>query len=168
MNNENSIVTLIPPDMPICTIDRFKTELGAQKRLVGLDVGKKSIGIATCDPDWRLATPLLILWRQKFTDDMGRLFAILDEQGEIGGMVIGWPLNMDGTAGRRCDSVRDFTHALLRLRDMPVLLQDERLSTQAVERSMLAADLSRAKRQTRRDALAASWILQSTLDQLNG
>ena len=83
-------------------------------------------------------------------------------------MVIGWPLNMDGSAGPRCDSIRDFTYALLRLRDFPVLFQDERMSTQAVERSMVDADMTRAKRHVRRDALAATWILQSALDQMDG
>ena len=154
--------------MPICKIETFKDEIGPQKRLIGLDVGKKTIGLATCDPDWQVATPHSILWRQKFSIDMEKLFAILNEEEIIGGMVIGWPLNMDGTAGPRCDSTRDFTHAMLKLNDMPVLFQDERLSTQAVERTMVDADMTRTKRQVRRDALAATWILQSALDQFSG
>ncbi|MGB1614610.1 MAG: Holliday junction resolvase RuvX, partial [Candidatus Puniceispirillaceae bacterium] len=82
----------------------------------------------------------------------------------IGGLVLGWPLNMDGTAGPRCDSIRDFAHAFLRLHEIPISFQDERLSTKAVERGMIAADMTRAKRAIRRDSLAAVWILQSALD----
>jgi len=81
--------------------------------------------------------------------------------------VLGWPANMDGSAGPRCDSVRDFAHAMMRLRDIPVIFQDERLSTRAVEGAMVAADMTRSKRAERRDALAAAWILQSALDRLH-
>jgi putative Holliday junction resolvase len=152
--------------MAVCKIDTFRSAVGEHKRLIGLDVGKKTIGIATCDVGWKVATPHSILRRGKFAGDMDELFTMIDGEENIGGMVIGWPLNMDGTEGPRCDSVRDFTHALLRLRDLPVMFQDERLSTQAVERSMVDADMTRAKREARRDALAATWILQSALDQL--
>ncbi|MDP7376407.1 MAG: Holliday junction resolvase RuvX, partial [Alphaproteobacteria bacterium] len=82
----------------------------------------------------------------------------------IGGLVLGWPLNMDGTESPRCDSIRDFAHAFLRLHEVPITFQDERLSTKAVERGMIAADMTRAKRAIRRDSLAAVWILQSALD----
>ena len=81
--------------------------------------------------------------------------------------MLGWPVNMDGSAGPRCDSVRDFAYALLRCRDIPIAFQDERMSTRAVESAMVAADLTRAKRAARRDALAACWILQSALDMVN-
>jgi putative Holliday junction resolvase len=154
--------------MTVCKIDTFRSDVSGKKRLIGLDVGKKTIGIATCDAAWKIATPHSIIQRRKFTRDMEDLFSIIDGEENIGGMVIGWPLNMDGTEGPRCDSTRDFTYALLRLRDFPVLFQDERLSTQAVERSMVDADVTRAKRQARRDALAATWILQSALDQIAG
>ena len=85
----------------------------------------------------------------------------------VSGLVIGWPVNMDGSEGPRCDATRDFAHALLRMRDLPIAFQDERLSTQAVESAMLAADMTRARRAERRDALAAAWILQSALDRLD-
>lgn len=153
--------------MTICKIDTFREVVGPNHRLIGLDVGKKTIGLATCDADWNVATPHSILWRQKFTPDMEKLFDLIDREENIGGMVIGWPLNMDGTAGPRCDSIRDFTHALLRLRDLPVVFQDERLSTTAVERAMVDADMTRQKRHLRRDALAATWILQSALDVMS-
>lgn len=136
-------------------------------KLFALDVGKKTIGIAVSDPDWKVASPVSILYRRKFTPDMEKLFQMASEHN-IGGMVVGWPLNMDGSAGARCDSVRDFIYAMLRIKDWPVLLQDERLSTVSVERSMLDADMTRHKRSQRRDALAATWILQSALDVMAG
>ena len=102
---------------------------------------------------------------KKFTPDAEHLIRLIDEQN-VGGLVLGWPLNMDGTAGPRCDSVRDFAHAFLRLHDIAISFQDERMSTQAVERNMIAADMTRARRAVRRDSLAAVWILQSALDSL--
>ena len=137
---------------------------------MGLDVGRKTIGIATGDAGWRIATPHSVLRRSKFTADMEALFGLIDDGTGIGGLVVGWPVMMDGSEGPRCDSTRDFTHALLRLRaeqgrpDLPVAFQDERLSTEAVESAMLEGDLSRSKRAGRRDALAAAWILQGFLD----
>ena len=97
---------------------------------------------------------------------MAILLALADKQN-IGGLVLGWPLNMDGSCGPRCDSIRDFAHALLKIRDIPIVFQDERLSTKAVESTMIAADVTRAKRAERLDALAACWILQSFLDYLH-
>jgi len=152
--------------MALCKIDEIRSYVHAGQRLIGLDVGKKTIGLATCDASWTIATPHSILWRRKFTPDMDKLFALIDREETIGGMVIGWPVNMDGSEGPRCDSIRDFTYAMLRLRDMPVAFQDERLSTAAVESAMLSADMTRQKRQMRRDALAAGWILQSALDAI--
>ena len=152
--------------MAVCKIDEIRSHVHAGQRLIGLDVGKKTIGLATCDASWTIATPHSILWRRKFTPDMEKLFALIDREETIGGMVIGWPVNMDGSEGPRCDSIRDFTYAMLRLRDMPVAFQDERLSTAAVESAMLSADMTRQKRQMRRDALAAGWILQSALDAI--
>ena len=139
-------------------------------RLAGLDVGRKTIGIATCDAGWRVATPHSVLRRGKFAADMDTLAGLLDREGGIGGLIVGWPLMMDGSEGPRCDSTRDFTHALLRSweergrPDLPIAFQDERLSTGAVEKAMLEGDLSRQRRDARRDALAAAWILQGFLD----
>jgi len=152
--------------MTVCKIDEIRSLLPAGNRLLGLDVGKKTIGLATCDASWTIATPHSIIWRRKFTPDMEKLFALIDDEKTIGGLIIGWPKNMDGSEGPRCDSIRDFTHAMLRLRDMPVAFQDERLSTSAVEQAMLSADMTRQRRQARRDALAAAWILQSALDAM--
>jgi len=152
--------------MTVCKIDEIRSLVPAGDRLLGLDVGKKTIGLATCDASWTIATPHSIIWRRKFTPDMEKLFALIDDEKTIGGLIIGWPKNMDGSEGPRCDSIRDFTHAMLRLRDMPVAFQDERLSTSAVEQAMLSADMTRQRRQARRDALAAAWILQSALDAM--
>ena len=131
---------------------------------MGLDVGKKTIGIAVGDPEHKIASPYNILRRNKFSSDISGLFAEMDKLN-VAGLIIGWPLLMNGDNGPACDSVRDFAHALLKIKDLPVTFQDERLSTYAVERSMINADLTRKKRQKRRDALAASWILQSALDR---
>jgi len=136
------------------------------QRLLGLDIGKKTIGLALSDAGLKIASPVKILYRTKFTPDVAELFAMIDTES-VGGLVLGWPLNMDGSIGPRCDSVRDFAHSLMKIRDIPILLQDERLSTRAVESAMVDADMTRAKRDRRRDALAACWILQSALDALN-
>ena len=153
--------------MTICKIEDFISKRNTIGKLFALDVGKKTIGIAVSDPDWKVASPVSILYRRKFTPDMDKLMQMAAGY-EIGGMVVGWPLNMDGSAGRRCDSIRDFVHAMLRIKDWPILFYDERLSTVSVERSMLEADMTRQKRSERRDALAATWILQSALDVMAG
>jgi putative Holliday junction resolvase len=152
--------------MTICKLNNVKDAISDGQRLLGLDIGKKTIGIALSDKSLAIASPVRILWRSKFTPDVEALFDFVDEQ-DVGAMVLGWPANMDGTAGPRCDSVRDFAHAMMRIRDIPVIFQDERLSTQAVESAMIEADMTRAKRAERRDALAAVWILQSALDRLH-
>ena len=152
--------------MPICKLNDVKQSISDSQRLLGLDIGKKTIGLALSDAGLKIATPVKILYRTKFTPDVAELFSLVDEQN-VGGLVLGWPLNMDGSVGPRCDSTRDFAHALMRIRDIPVFLQDERLSTQAVESAMIAADMTRNKRAVRRDALAAGWILQSALDAIH-
>ena len=152
--------------MPICKLNDVKQSISDGQRLLGLDIGKKTIGLALSDAGLKIATPVKILYRTKFTPDVAELFSLVDDQN-VGGLVLGWPLNMDGSAGPRCDSTRDFAHALMRIRDIPVFLQDERLSTQVVESAMIAADMTRNKRAVRRDALAAGWILQSALDAIH-
>jgi len=153
--------------MAICKLNDISAALSPGQRLLGLDVGKKTIGLAISDSGLSVASPLRILWRQKFTPDAEEMFALCDDEA-VGGLVIGWPVNMDGTEGPRCHATRDFAHALLRLRDLPIAFQDERLSTQAVESAMLEADMTRARRAVRRDALAAGWILQAALDRIHG
>jgi putative Holliday junction resolvase len=140
-------------------------------RLMALDVGTKTIGIATSDALRMLATPLMTLKRGKLTVDLAAL-AELAKKHEIKALAIGLPLNMDGTEGPRCQSVRQFAtnianHGPSALAAMPVVFQDERLSTAAVTRGMIDDyDMSRAKRAERVDAAAAAWILESAMARL--
>ncbi len=152
--------------MTVCNLYVLHSSLSGGQRMMGLDIGKKTIGLALGDPDHKIASPFRIMWRRKFTPDALELIRDIAENN-VGALILGWPLNMDGTAGPRCDSVRDFAHAFLRLHDILVCFHDERLSTKAVEATMLEVDLSRARRAEKRDALAASWILQSAFDLLN-
>jgi putative Holliday junction resolvase len=133
--------------------------------LVALDVSKRAIGVAGADAGWRLATPLVTIRRRRFAADLERLQAVIRER-LAGALVIGWPLNMDGSEGPRCQSVRAFAERLDRALDMPLLLWDERLSTFAAEEAADQAGLSRQKRADRLDALAAAAILQDALDAL--
>jgi len=133
-------------------------------RLAGLDVGTKSIGLAACDPGWSFAGPAETIRRTKFTADLEALRRFVD-QNAIAGLVVGLPLSMDGSDSPRTQSVRAFARNLAPLA-LPVLLWDERWSTQAVERAMIDADVSRARRAEKVDALAAAHILQGAIDAL--
>ena len=140
--------------------------LPREGRLIGLDVGTKTIGIAMSDVLRSVASPYRTIERTKFTHDGRELVKLVDHQ-HAAGLVIGLPLNMDGSEGPRCQSVRQFVINLLVMRELPVLLQDERLSTAAAERTMIEDyDMSRQKRAARVDAGAAAWILQAALDRL--
>jgi putative Holliday junction resolvase len=133
-------------------------------RLAGLDVGTKTIGLAACDAGWSFAGPAETVRRTKFTNDLRILSEFIDKQG-IKGLVVGLPLNMDGSDSPRTQSVRAFARNLAPV-DLPILLWDERWSTQAVERAMIDADVSRSKRAEKVDALAAAHILQGAIDAL--
>jgi putative Holliday junction resolvase len=133
-------------------------------KLAGLDVGTKTIGLAACDASWSFAGPAETIRRTKFTNDLKQLSQFVEKQA-IRGLVVGLPLNMDGTDSPRTQSVRAFARNLEPL-DLPILLWDERWSTQAVERAMIDADVSRAKRAEKVDALAAAHILQGAIDAL--
>ena len=151
--------------MPIFKPDEFLLNVLPKKRLLGIDPGSKTLGIAVSDSNLMVASPIITIKRKKINIDIRELLVLVEEY-TISGIVIGWPLNMDGTIGPRCDSVRDFIKSLLNIKDFPVLLQDERMSTMAIEKPMIKADLSRKKRSSRTDQLAACWILQSALDGL--
>ena len=138
----------------------------AHGKLAGLDVGTKTIGVALCDAGWHFAGPAETVRRTKFTKDLEALRAIVGRE-QVVGLVIGLPLNMDGSDSPRTQSVRAFARNLAPL-GLPVLLWDERWSTQAVERAMIEADVSRARRAEKVDALAAAHILQGALDALVG
>ncbi len=142
----------------------FAGALPADGKLAGLDVGTKTIGLAICDAGWHFAGPVETIRRTKFTQDLNSLQAFIFRESIIG-LVMGLPLNMDGTDSPRTQSVRAFARNLTPL-ELPLLLWDERWSTQAVERAMIEADLSRAKRAEKVDALAAAHILQGAIDAL--
>lgn len=144
--------------------DTFREALPQGGRLLGLDVGTKTIGTALCDAGWSFASPALLIKRTKFTADKAALAALIAGQ-QVKGLVIGLPLNLDGTDSPRTQSTRAFARNVEDL-DLPVLLWDERWSTAAVERQMIAEDLSRAKRAERVDKLAANYILQGAIDAL--
>ena len=134
-------------------------------RLMGLDVGTKTIGLALSDIRRVIATPLETIRRRRFREDAARLIALIDAR-EVGGLVIGLPLTLAGADGPRTQSVRQFARNLVTLRDLPVVLWDERLSTAAVTREMIAADLTRKRRAEIVDRVAAAYILQGCLDYL--
>jgi putative holliday junction resolvase len=140
--------------------------LPAHHRLAALDLGEKTIGIAIGDPGHKVASPLTTIRRTKFTKDAAELLRIADER-QIGGLIIGLPLNMDGTEGPRCQSVRQFATNLMQIRDLPIAFWDERMSTMAVTRGMIDADMTRAKRAKIVDQSAAAFILQGALDFLH-
>jgi len=142
----------------------FAAALPNGGKLAGLDVGTKTIGIAICDAGWHFAGPLETIRRTKFTQDLASLRRIVDAESILG-LVVGLPLNMDGSDSPRTQSVRAFARNLAPL-ELPLLLWDERWSTQAVERAMIAADVSRARRAEKVDALAAAHILQGAIDAL--
>lgn len=143
----------------------LRAALARNQRLLGLDVGDKTIGLALSDPALSVASPVATIKRSKFTADATALLKLAADRG-VGGLVIGLPLNMDGTEGPRCQSVRQFGSNLLKLKDLPILFWDERLSTVAVERAMIAHDLTRAKRDKVVDQAAAAFILQGALDAI--
>ncbi|QIK79560.1 Holliday junction resolvase RuvX [Sphingomonas piscis] len=142
----------------------FAEALSDGGKLAGLDVGTKTIGLAVCDSRWSFAGPSETIRRTKFTHDLEQLRTFVGRE-QIAGLVVGLPLNMDGTDSPRTQSVRAFARNLLPL-GLPILLWDERWSTQAVERAMIAADVSRAKRAEAVDKLAAAHILQGAIDAL--
>ncbi len=133
-------------------------------KLAGLDVGTRTIGLAVCDAGWHFAGPAETIRRTKFTKDVEALRVFIGRE-HVTGLVVGLPLNMDGTDSPRTQSVRAFARNLAPL-ELPILLWDERWSTQAVERAMIQADVSRAKRAEKVDALAAAHILQGAIDAL--
>ena len=142
----------------------FAAALPSGGKLAGLDVGTKTIGLAICDAGWHFAGPCETIRRTKFTKDLAILTEFVGREHVVG-LVVGLPLNMDGSDSPRTQSVRAFAKNLAPL-GLPVLLWDERWSTQAVERAMIDADVSRAKRAEKVDALAAAHILQGAIDAL--
>ena len=134
--------------------------------LIGLDLGSKTIGVAASDPDRRVAAPVETIERQRFSLDAQRILDLAAER-RAAGLVLGLPINMDGSEGPRAQATRAFARNLARRTELPIALWDERLSTAAVERALIAADASRAKRKSVIDQHAAAYILQGALDRLS-
>lgn len=151
MNSSNFALSIasLPPNVP----------------LIGLDLGSKTIGVAISDITRKIASPVETIARKKFTEDANRLLAIAADR-QAGLFVLGLPLNMDGSEGPRAQSTRAFARNLGKLTPLPIIFWDERLSTAAVERMLIGADTSRARRAEVVDKLAAAYILQSALDSL--
>jgi len=151
--------------MPVLPLPEIAPLLPARGALIGLDLGTKTIGVAGSDPDRRLATGVTTIARTAFSADAAKLFALAAERNAVG-FVLGLPINMDGSEGPRAQSTRAFARNLMKLTNLPIGLWDERLSTAAVERDLIAADASRAKRAKVIDEHAAIFILQGALDRL--
>ena len=149
--------------MPILSPADLRHAVTGEARLLGLDLGSKTIGMALTDVRRIIATPLATLPRRKFTQDATELFALIDKHG-IGGVVLGLPVSLDGSEGPACQSVRSFGSNLMGFRDIPLSFWDERLSTSAVTRVLLEADTSRKRRAALVDKMAAAYILQGLLD----
>ena len=151
--------------MPIVPLADLAPLLSPRGALIGLDLGTKTIGVATSDPDRRLATGVETVARKTFSADAKRLMELAAER-KAAGYVLGLPINMDGSEGPRAQATRAFARNLVRLTELPIGLWDERLSTAAVERDLIAADVSRKKRAAVIDQHAAAYILQGALDRL--
>jgi putative Holliday junction resolvase len=150
--------------MIAATTSEFRDKLPNGGRLLGLDVGTKTIGTALCDAHWTIATPAQLIRRTKFAKDLDALQRLIEDE-LVKGVVIGLPLNLDGTDSSRTQSIRAFARNLAPL-GRPTLLWDERWSTQAVTRALIEADASRARRAELVDKMAAAYILQGAIDAL--
>ena len=149
--------------MAVVGLEELKIPPG--QRLLGLDLGEKTIGLALSDTSLSIATPMQTLKRGKFAADAAQLDIIISAQG-VGGLVVGLPLNMDGSDGPSAQSARAFARNWAARSPLPIMLQDERLSTSAVTRTLLEADASRRRRGEVIDKMAAAYILQGALDRL--
>jgi putative holliday junction resolvase len=149
----------------VVPVAELSAHLPARGALIGLDLGTKTIGVAASDPDRRVAAGVETVARTRFQADAGRLLALAAER-KAAGFVLGLPINMDGSEGPRAQSTRAFARNMAKLTELPIGLWDERLSTAAVERELIAADASRARRKAVIDQHAAIFILQGALDRL--
>jgi putative Holliday junction resolvase len=146
-------------------MDSFAKALPKEGRILGLDVGEVTIGLALSDGSRMIASPLFTIERTKFTKDMEQLKEAVAKHA-VCGLVIGYPVNMDGSEGPRTQSMRTFASNVRKHVGLPMLMWDERMSTMAVERVMLDADMSRARRAELVDKLAAAYMLQGVLDRM--
>jgi putative Holliday junction resolvase len=146
-------------------VEEFARALTGDARLIGIDVGTKTLGLALSDVTRTIASGLATLARTKFAADAQAILALAAEHG-VGGLVVGLPVNLDGSEGPRAQATRAFARNMAKLTLLPILLWDERLSTAAAERALREADLSRRRRARVIDKVAATLILQSALDRL--
>jgi putative Holliday junction resolvase len=149
----------------VVPLEHLPALLAKDARLIGLDLGEKTIGLALSDVNKTIASPLLTIARTKFRADAKELLALAAEHG-AGGFVVGLPVNMDGSEGARAQSTRAFVRNLAALTELPLALWDERLSTAAVTRTLIEADTSRQRRAALVDKMAAAYLLQGALDRL--
>ncbi len=150
--------------MPIVELQSIKSHLNRNQCLLGLDLGSKTIGLAVSDPSFMIASPIETIKRTKFTADANRLMEIHKDR-QIGGWVLGLPVEMDGNEGPRCQSTRQFAENFIGLSELPISFWDERLSSSAVNRFLISeADMTRKRRGQVVDKMAAGYILQGALD----
>ena len=149
----------------ILPLEAFTNSVTAKARLIGVDVGTKTLGLALSDVERTIASGVVTLRRRKLAEDLRSLLQLAKEQG-VGGFVVGLPLNLDGSSGPRAQATRAFARNLAKESGLPILLWDERLSTAAAERSLLETDASRRRRAEVIDKVSAVWILQGALDRM--
>lgn len=155
----------VPPGQTLDDVAAFAGLLAPSKRLIGIDAGTKTLGLALSDIARFIASPLETIQRTKFTADATRLLDIATKHA-ITGFVLGWPVNLDGTIGPRAQATRAFARNLNKLSPLPIFLWDERLTTAEAERMLIAADTSRKRRADVIDKLAATIILQGALNRM--
>ena len=152
--------------MPILDLTQLAGSPASGRRLLGLDIGSRTIGVAVSDPGWTIASPITVIQRAKFAADATSLIDLARSR-QAGGIIVGLPINMDGSEGPRCQSTQQFAANLLERIDLPLAFWDERLSTAAIERLLIAeADMPRRRRKRVVDKMAAAYILQGALDFL--
>ena len=149
--------------MSICNPHIFFSKINKGERLLGIDYGDKFLGLAMSDEGLIISNPLVTLERKKFLNLVESIIKII-KVNKIGGIVIGWPLNMDGSQGFRCDATRDFSYAFLKKYECPIFFQDERFSTSFAKETLKGSKFKKKKLKHLENSIAASWILQSFLD----
>ena len=156
---------MVADKLVFCSPSQLAEKTKESMRLLGVDLGSKTIGLAVSDPSLKIASPITTLKRSKLSSNAIEFSNIIKDY-QIGGIIVGLPINMDGTEGPRVQATRDWSLDLARILSIPVAFWDERLSTVAVERMMLTADMTRNKRAAKIDQAAAAYILQGALDNI--
>lgn len=151
--------------MPLCEIHDLANYRERSQRILGIDLGEKTIGVAVSDATWRIATPLMVIRRTNRNADIASILNLANQYHAVG-IIVGLPVNMNGSYGPQAEKMRKFAHDISELSQMLVVFWDERLSTVAVNRTLLDADMSRKRRGEVVDKLAATYILQGALDRL--